>query len=48
VVRLLRLQDVWAEVSLATAVSLSLDVGVTLLLVYSGYWSPNSGASWEI
>lgn len=42
-VRLLRLQEVWTEVALATAVSLSLDVGVASMLVYSGYWSPKLG-----
>lgn len=42
-VRLLRLQDLWAEVGLATAVSLSLDVGVASMLIYTGYWSPNLG-----
>jgi uncharacterized membrane protein len=42
-VRLLRLQEVWAEVTLAAAVSLSLDVGVASMLVYSGYWSPKLG-----
>jgi uncharacterized membrane protein len=42
-VRLLRLRDVWAEVTLATALSLALDVGVAMMLVYSGYWSPKLG-----
>jgi hypothetical protein len=42
-VRLLRLHEVWAEVALAAAVSLSLDVGVASLLLYSGYWSPKLG-----
>jgi hypothetical protein len=42
-VRLLRLRDVWAEVTLATAVSRALDVGVATMLVYSGYWSPKLG-----
>ena len=42
-VRLLRLKDVWAEVALAAAVSLSLDVGVASMLVYSGYWSSKLG-----
>lgn len=42
-VRLLRLQNAWAEVALATAVSLSLDTGVSLGLVYGHYWSPKLG-----
>jgi uncharacterized membrane protein len=42
-VRLLRLREVWAEVTLAAAVSLSLDVGVASMLLYSGYWSPKLG-----
>jgi hypothetical protein len=42
-VRLLQLRNPWAEVALATAVSLSLDVGVSLGLAYSGHWSPNLG-----
>jgi hypothetical protein len=42
-VRLLRLQEVWAEFTMAAAVSLSLDVGVASMLLYSGYWSPKLG-----
>jgi UDP-N-acetylmuramyl pentapeptide phosphotransferase/UDP-N-acetylglucosamine-1-phosphate transferase len=42
-VGLLRLNDPWAEVALGTTLSLSLDVLLSLCLVYSGFWSPNLG-----
>lgn len=42
-VRLLRLQDVWAEIALAVGLSLALEVFVALMLVYGGWWSPPAG-----
>ena len=42
-VRLIGLRDRWTEVTLAIAVSLSLDVVLSLALVYAGLWSANLG-----
>jgi hypothetical protein len=39
-VRLMRLGDRWAELALGIALSYSLGVGVTLVLLYAGWWSP--------
>jgi comEA protein len=40
---LLRLRDVIAEVTLAIALSLGLDVVVACTMLYSGVWSPPAG-----
>jgi hypothetical protein len=42
-VPLLRLRDVVAEVTLAIALSLALDVVVACTMLYSGVWSPPAG-----
>jgi hypothetical protein len=42
VVRLLRLSDPVAELSLAVAVSIALAVGVAGIGLYSGLWSPGA------
>lgn len=42
-VRLIHLEDRWTEIMLAIAVSMSLDVGLSLALVYAGLWSANLG-----
>ncbi len=46
VVAAIRLEDVWMEVTLALALSLSLDVVVAGVLAYAAGWSP--GASLAI
>lgn len=40
IVRLLRISDVAAELSLAVAMSLALTGGVTLIQAYTGNWHP--------
>ena len=42
-VRLIGLQDRWTETTVAVALSMSLDIIVSLMLVYSGLWSPKLG-----